>query len=316
MDLITDEYSRELGKRNIARYNARVKRMSYNFSPEVLPTFQVKAEHILEINPPRSHEEFMRRITDERANAENNLRTVAFMNSQKDVEIEQLKETLKNPNVNMADAEAIYQQLEEISISKLQSNDPQLTRKSELIHSTLSNEKRDRANIIRNYGVGLREINDKMEASNRMQREAIEKFGSIERAVDAMNLKMHERAQQELEQQAERREIPEGKGREVERGEEEVEALPEDDIEVVQGGGGGSDINRIFTDADAHVGHALSTKNDMVKWIKYVKSKNSSLIKLPEEYEIIELNKLLSNHRSAIRVNELPAIIAHIRGQV
>ena len=79
---------------------------------------------------------------------------------------------------------------------------------------------------------------------------------------------------------------------------------------------GKSDINRIFTDADAYVGHALSTKNDMVKWIKYVKSENSSLIKLPEGYEIIELNKLLSNHRSAIRVNELPAIIAHIRGQV
>ena len=95
MDLITDEYSRELGKRNIARYNARVKRMSYNFAPEVLPTFQVKAEHILEINPPRSHEEFIRRITDERANAENNLRTVSFVNQQKDVEILQLRENSK-----------------------------------------------------------------------------------------------------------------------------------------------------------------------------------------------------------------------------
>ena len=126
---------------------------------------------------------------------------------------------------------------------------------------------------------------------------------------------MHERAQLELERQAERREIPEEKGREVERG-EEVEALPEDDIEVVQGGGGGSDINRIFTDADAHVGHALPTKNDMVKWIKYVKSKNASLITLPGGYDIRELNKLLGNHASNIRVNELPAIIDHIRGQV
>ena len=122
MDMFTDEYSRELGRRNIARYCARVKRMSYNFAPEVLPTFQVKAEHIFEINPPRSHDEFMRRITEERASAENNLKTESFMNSQNDVEISQLKENPNKPNVNIADAEAIYNQLEEILISFLNYN--------------------------------------------------------------------------------------------------------------------------------------------------------------------------------------------------
>ena len=308
MDIITDEYSRELGRRNLAKYNARVKHMSYHFTPESLASFTVNTNDLFQIAPPRNQLEHMQRLETERARAENNTQAAQFVNNQISIEITGLREQLKDPRVDAAEAETIYKQLVKLMQSQINPNDPQLVVKQEIIHKTVENEQRDRSNIIRNYGTGLKDLHDQMEASNANQIQAVRKFGSVERAIDSLSNTILERTTQQL--------AGEGKGREVDRGEEEEEEEEEEEIEVVEPESGEREINKIFADADNHVGHKLSTKKDMVKWVKFVKSKNPSLIVLPEGYDMSELNKLLGNRKSSIKIDDLPVIIASIRGQV
>jgi len=187
MDIITDEYSRQVGRRAIAKHNARVKHMSYQFTPETLAGFTVKLDDIFNIAPAKSNADYITRITAQRAEAEQNKQAKEFAKSQINVDIEVIKEQLKDPNVDGAGADELYEALKKLEYSKIDPNDPLLVKKQESINKQIANMKRERQQVMLNYGIGLRDVVSGLNTSNLMQQEAIRKYGSMERALHAMN---------------------------------------------------------------------------------------------------------------------------------
>ena len=87
MDIITDDYSRQVGRRAIEKYNARAKNMSYQFTPETLAGFTSNMDDVFNIAPPKDNSDYVRRILSHRSEAEHTKQTNAVVNQQTDVDI-------------------------------------------------------------------------------------------------------------------------------------------------------------------------------------------------------------------------------------
>jgi len=199
MDIITDDYSRQVGRRAIAKHNERIKHMSYQFTPETLAGFTVKMDDVFNLAPPKDNNDYIRRVMAQRAELEQNKQTKQVVNQQTDVDIQQIREQLKDPNLPVGDADVLFEAMKKLEYSKLEPNDPQLVKKQEVINKNIENMRRERAIIVKNYGVGLTDVIDKLQANNNLQIQAIHKFGSIENAIRNLEGTFRGQAQKQLD---------------------------------------------------------------------------------------------------------------------
>ena len=183
MDIITDSYSREQGRKSVEKHKNHVMRMTYGFTPNELPTYKVGIKNILEIAEPRDDVERIRKIQNFRTQKEADTATTENTNALIDNEIRNIQEQINNVNVSSADAEILFQKLKELENKKLDKNDFQLTMKENTINTQVENAKRARDKMLANYDKDIAAVHDRLEESNYLQQQAVYIFGSIEQSL-------------------------------------------------------------------------------------------------------------------------------------
>lgn len=180
MDLITDDYSREVGAMVMKKATERKNIRSLNFTPDVLPEYDVSTEDILQIAPFHNDEKTIARLQSIRNQSEQRKQARTFMNSLLDEKLKVYRDKLEDPNLSTDEVDSIFTAVERIERDKLDENEKNLTFKEKGISIHLDNMRRNRQRAIDEWAFKSKKLKDSLNASVDIQNRFIRNFGSIE----------------------------------------------------------------------------------------------------------------------------------------